>query len=41
MQPASALVAWFALSGAAILMQRVSEPSPPPAAWREEELPPS
>jgi hypothetical protein len=41
MQPASALVAWFALSGAAILMQRVSEPSPPPAAWHEEELPPS
>jgi hypothetical protein len=40
LQPAGALVVWFALSGAAILLQRVSDPSPPPAAWHEEELPP-
>jgi len=39
MQPASALVAWFGLSGAAILLQRLSDRAPPAAAWHEEDLP--
>jgi len=40
LQPASALVAWFGLSGAAILLQRLSDRTPPPAAWHEDEAPP-
>jgi len=38
-QPASAAVAWFGLSGAAILLQRLSDRRPPPAAWHEDDAP--
>ena len=37
LQPASALVAWFGLSGAAILLNRFSDRTPPPATWHEDE----
>lgn len=41
-QPLTGLVAWFGLSGAAILLQRLTDRSPPPAAWHEdEEVPPA
>lgn len=39
LQPASALVAWAGLSGLAIVIERVSERAPPPAAWHEEPPP--
>ena len=41
LHPASAAVAWFGLSGAAILLQRFSDRTPPVAAWHEDEPPPS
>lgn len=39
-QPAAALVAWLGLSGAAILLQRFSDRTPPAASWHEDEPPP-
>jgi hypothetical protein len=32
-EPFSALVAWAALSGAAVIIERVTDRSPPAAAW--------
>ncbi|HVT95718.1 MAG TPA: DUF1360 domain-containing protein [Bryobacteraceae bacterium] len=32
------IVLWFGLSGGAILLERFSRPSPPPARWSEEPL---
>lgn len=33
---AGAAVAWAGLSGAAILLERITDRSPPPAAWHED-----
>jgi len=38
-QPASGLVVWAALSGAAIVIERLSDRTPPAAAWHEEPPP--
>lgn len=39
-QPVSGLVVWAGLSGAAIVIERVTDRSPPPpAAWHEEDPP--
>lgn len=36
---ASGLVVWAALSGAAIVIERLTDRSPPPASWHEEPPP--
>ena len=37
--PGSGLVVWAALSGAAIVVERLTDRSPPPAAWHEDTRP--
>ena len=38
-EPIGALIVWAALSGAAIIIERLTDRPPPPAAWHEEPPP--